>query len=153
MTTVLTAPVVHTVTEVPRRWKTSIVLAVMSVVAFVAFGLLGDERKATVVWSDSSDAIVLPDLPVTSRVLCLVLGVLMLALAAFSLWYTLGRRRVPLWLIIVFGVLAVFAFLVWAGAGGLVPVSSLLVGAVSLSVPLVFGALCTLAWSRLQLDR
>ena len=40
-----------------------------------------------------------------------------------------------------FGSFGVFAFLVWAGAGGLVPVSSLLVGAVSLSVPLVFGAL------------
>ena len=42
---------------------------------------------------------------------------------------------------IAFSVIAVFGFLVWAGAGGLVPVSSLLFGAVSLSVPLVFGAL------------
>ena len=37
--------------------------------------------------------------------------------------------------------LAITAFLVWAGADGLVPLTSLLVGAISLSVPLVFGAL------------
>src|SRR5690606_29864917 len=62
-------------------------------------------------------------------------------LAAWATWEAWSYRRVPLWLTAVFGVLGVFAFLVWAAAGGLVPVSSLLFGAVSLSVPLVFGAL------------
>jgi len=141
VTTVLTAPAVHTVTEVPRRWKTSIVLAVMSIVAFVSFGLLGDDRKATVVWSDASDAIALPDLPVTSRVLCLVLGVVMLALAAFSVWYTMGRRRVPLWLIIVFGALFITSLVMWTGAGSKVPVVFLLAGSIALATPVVFGSL------------
>jgi general nucleoside transport system permease protein len=62
-----------------------------------------------------------------------------LTLVAF--WLAWSYRRQPLWLTIAFSVLGVFAFLVWAGADGLVPVPSLLFGAVSLSVPLVFGAL------------
>ncbi|WP_447350286.1 ABC transporter permease subunit, partial [Salmonella enterica] len=42
---------------------------------------------------------------------------------------------------IVYAILAVFAFLTWSAAGGLVPVTGLLFGAMSLSVPLVFVAL------------
>ena len=61
MTTVAAAPVVSSVIEVPRKWKTSIVLSVMAAVAFIAFGVLGDERTAIVVWSDATDAIVLPN--------------------------------------------------------------------------------------------
>jgi ABC-type uncharacterized transport system permease subunit len=141
VTTVLTAPVVHTVTEIPRKWKTSVVISVMSLIAFVSFGLLGDDRQATIVWSDSSDAIVLPDLPVTSRVICIVLGVLMLVLAAFSYRFTLARRPVPLWLIIVFGALFVSSLVLWTGAGSKVPVVFLLAGSIALATPVVFGSL------------
>ena len=78
MTTAVSTPVVHTITEVPRKWKISIVLSVLSVVAFVVFGLFGDDRTALIVFSETTDAIVIPNLPVTSKVLCLIVGVLLL---------------------------------------------------------------------------
>ena len=141
MTTVAAAPVVSSVIEVPRKWKTSIVLSVMAAVAFIAFGVLGDERTAIVVWSDATDAIVLPNLPVTSKILCLVLGVIMLALAAVSVLFTLKRKPVPLWLIIVFTGLFIVALVMWTGAGSKVPVVFLLTGSIALATPVVFGAL------------
>ncbi|HLS92603.1 MAG TPA: ABC transporter permease, partial [Microbacterium sp.] len=76
----------------------------------------------------------------TAPTVWVVTGLLVL-LTVWSLVDAWAYRRPALWLAIVFGVLAVFAFLVWASADGLVPLTSLLFGAVSLSVPLVFGAL------------
>ena len=134
-------PVVHTATEVPRKWKTSIALGVLSVVAFIFFGILGDERLATIVFSDASDAIALPNLPVTSKVVCLVLSIVLLALAAVSIWFTLGRRAVPIWVVIVFGALFVIALVLWTGAGSKIPVVFLITGSIALATPVVFGAL------------
>lgn len=141
MTTVATAPLESSIIELPRKWKTAIVLAVMSIVAFVAFGLLGDERTAIVVWSDATDAIVLPDMPVTSKTVCLVLGVVMLILAAVSVWFTMRRKAVPLWLIILFTAVFIVSLVVWTGAGSKVPVVFLLTGSIALATPVVFGAL------------
>jgi ABC-type uncharacterized transport system permease subunit len=141
MTTAVSTPVVHTVTEIPRKWKTSVVLSVLAVVAFVAFGLLGDDRTSLIVFSEKTDAIVLPNLPVTSKVLCLVVGVLLLVLAAYSLWLTAGRRKVPLWVVIVFTVLFIVTLVTWTGAGSKVPVVFLISGSIALATPVVFGAL------------
>jgi ABC-type uncharacterized transport system permease subunit len=141
MTTVATAPLESSVIELPRKWKTSIVLAVMAAISFVAFGLLGDERTAIVVWSDATDAIVLPDLPVTSKTLCLVLGIVMLVLAAVSAYLTTQRKAVPPWLVILFTAVFLVALVVWTGAGSKVPVVFLLTGSIALATPVVFGAL------------
>ena len=91
--------------------------------------------------SDQSSALSLPDVALpTVATFWVVLAILVvLTVGAFLRAWT--YRTPSLWLVIAYGVLAVFAFLVWASAGGLVPVTSLLFGAVSLSVPLVFGAL------------
>jgi ABC-type uncharacterized transport system permease subunit len=70
-----------------------------------------------------------------------VCAILLLLLTAYSFWAASTYRRVGLWLPIVAAFLAVFAFLTWSAAGGTVPVTGLLFGAISLSVPLVFGAL------------
>jgi len=67
--------------------------------------------------------------------------VVLVVLAALAAWNAWNYRKTPLWLTTVFAILAVVAFIVWAAAGGTFPVTSLLFGAVSLSVPLVFGAL------------
>ena len=71
----------------------------------------------------------------------IVFGILVLLTAArpSGTRGRIGARGI--WLPIVYGVLAMFAFLVWAAAGGLVPVTGLLFGALSLSIPLIFGAL------------
>ena len=141
MTTAVSTPVVHTITEVPRKWKISIVLSVLSVIAFVVFGVFGDERTSLIVFSESTDAIVIPNLPVTSKALCLVVGVLLLVIAAVSVWFTVGRRKVPIWLVIVFTLLFLIALVVFTGAGSKVPVVFLISGSIALATPVIFGAL------------
>ncbi|WP_240034647.1 ABC transporter permease [Glaciihabitans arcticus] len=132
---------VQSITDVPRHWKTTIVLGLLAVVALVFFGILGDDRESIVVWSGAGDAIVLPDLPVTSKIVCLVLGLALVILAGLSAWYTIGRRKVPLWIIIVFAGLFITALVLWTGAGSKVPVVFLLTGSIALATPVVFGAL------------
>jgi len=141
MTTVTSTPVVHTVTVVPRKWKTAIALSLLALVAFFAFGVFGDDRTALIVFSEQTDAIVLPNVPVTSMTLCLVVGVLLLLLAAYAVWLTVGRRKVPLWVVIVFTILFLVTLVVWTGAGSKIPVVFLISGSIALATPVVFGSL------------
>ena len=141
MTTVTSTPVVHTVTVVPRKWKTAIALSVLAVVAFFAFGVFGDDRTALIVFSEQTDAIVIPDVAVTSMTLCLVVGVLLLLLAAYAVWLTVGRHKVPIWVVIVFTILFIVTLVVWTGAGSKIPVVFLISGSIALATPVVFGAL------------
>ena len=82
------------------------------------------------------DVVALPTLPWTIGLL-----VIMAALTVYALLAAWAYRSPGLWLPIVYGLVAIFAFLVWSAADGLVPVTGLLFGAVSLSIPLIFGAL------------
>jgi len=141
VTTAVSTPVVHTVTEIPRKWKIASVLSVLAVVAFFVFGLFGDDRTSLIVFSEATDAIVIPNVPVTSQVLCLVVGVLLLVIAAIAVWFTVGRRKVPIWLVIVFTVLFLTSLVVFTGAGSRVPVVFLISGSIALATPVVFGAL------------
>jgi len=134
-------PVVHTVTVVPRAWKTAGVLSFLAVIAFVFFGIAGDDRIATVVWSDSNDAIVLPNVPVTSQLICIIAGVLLLALAGLAVWFTVRRKPVPIWIVIVFTAIFIVSLIMWTGAGSKIPVVFLLTGSIALATPVVFGAL------------
>lgn len=124
-----------------RHLKAPIVLAAVTALLALLFGLVPRSGMSTFRLGDRISAFELPDVALptapTSWILLAILVVLVIV--AFVRAWT--YRRASLWLAVVFGVLAVFAFLVWAAAGGLVPVTSLLFGAVSLSVPLVFGAL------------
>ncbi|WP_292831313.1 ABC transporter permease [Microbacterium sp.] len=124
-----------------RHFKVPIVFGV--VVALLGALFLSAPRSGTSTFrlGDPSSAVALPDIGVPTGATSWAALVLLLLLALWATWAAWSYRRTPLWLTIVFSVLGVFAFLVWAAAGGLVPVSSLLFGAVSLSVPLVFGAL------------
>ncbi|MFS0895636.1 ABC transporter permease [Microbacterium sp. 179-I 3D2 NHS] len=124
-----------------RHLKAPITLAVVTALLALLFVLVPRTGTTSFRLGDQSQSFELPvvALPTgpTSWVVLAVLVVLVVA-AFLRAW---SYRRASLWLVAGFGVLAVFGFLVWAGAGGLVPVTSLLFGAVSLSVPLVFGAL------------
>ena len=68
--------------------------------------------------------------------------IILAVLTAWTWWDAVAYRRTGLWVSIVFAVIAMFAFLTWAAqGGGVVPVAGTLAGALSLSVPLVYGAL------------
>lgn len=124
-----------------RHLKAPIVLAGATVLLALLFLFVPRDGTSTFRLSDQSSALALPDVALpTASTFWVVLGILVvLTVGAFLRAWT--YRTPSLWLVIAYSVLAVFAFLVWASAGGLVPVTSLLFGAVSLSVPLVFGAL------------
>jgi len=124
-----------------RRFKVPIVFGIVVVLLGALFALAPRGGISTFRLGDPSSAIALPDVELPTGATSWILLVVLALLAAWAAWEAWSYRSVPLWLTAVFGVLGVFAFLVWAAAGGLVPVSSLLFGAVSLSVPLVFGAL------------
>lgn len=124
-----------------RHLKAPIVLAAATVLLALLVLLVPRSGTSTFRLNDPSSPFALPDVALptgpTSWVVIAILAVLSVV-AFLRAW---SYRKPSIWLVIAFSVLAVFGFLVWAGAGGLVPVSSLLFGAVSLSVPLVFGAL------------
>jgi simple sugar transport system permease protein len=124
-----------------RHLKAPIVLAGATVLLALLFLLVPRDGVSSFRLSDQSSALSLPDvaLPTVSTFWVVLALLVVLTVGAFLRAWT--YRTPSLWLVIAYGVLAVFAFLVWASAGGLVPVTSLLFGAVSLSVPLVFGAL------------
>ena len=132
---------IHLATVRQRHYKTSIVLAAATVLLAALFLFVPRDGVSSFRFADASSALALPVVELPTAATCWILVAVLALLTAWSFWDTWSYRAPARWLVIVFGVLAVFAFLVWAGAGGLVPVSSLLVGAVSLSVPLVFGAL------------
>ncbi len=124
-----------------RHFKVPIVFGIVVVLLGALFVLAPRGGVSTFRLGDPTSAIALPDIDVPTGATSWSVWVLLVLLALWATWTAWTYRRAPLWLTIVFSVLGVFAFLVWAAAGGLVPVSSLLFGAVSLSVPLVFGAL------------
>lgn len=72
-----------------------------------------------------------------------VLVVVMGAAAVVAYLKTRGRAVVKPWMHSIVGLAFVLSFLVWVGAGksSVIPVTSLLAGALALSVPLIFGAM------------
>ncbi|MFK4761316.1 ABC transporter permease [Microbacterium sp. ZW T5_45] len=124
-----------------RHLKAPIVLAAATALLALLVLLVPRSGTSTFRLGDSSQSFELPDvgLPTGATIWVSIAILVVLVVASFLRAWT--YRSPSLWLVLAFGVIAVFAFLVWAGAGGLVPVTSLLFGAVSLSVPLVFGAL------------
>jgi simple sugar transport system permease protein len=85
----------------------------------------------------------IPNVSVPALLTISLLTVLMVAAAVWAYLLVRQRRRPPAWLHVVVGIAFVLAFLTFAGAGktAVIPMVSLLAGALALSVPLVFGAL------------
>ena len=131
-----------TETTVITSWKAPIALAVFVVLAIVLFVInRRPEDTSTFRVSTPSDVIQLPEIVLPTFATSIVIIVLLAALTAYSAWIVTQKRRVPLWIVVVFAILFLVAFLAWAGAGASLPIYGLLIGTVSLSVPLIFGAL------------
>lgn len=132
-----------------RSWKAPIAFTVLGAVALLVFGLTAPSgEQSTFGISTGSDFVQFEPLAVPSQLTGLVLGALCVAIAGYA--YLLVRRAepVPLWLSVLFGVAFVLAFLTWAVAGAQISLTSLLQGALALSVPLIFGALSGLLCER-----
>lgn len=124
-----------------RSWKLVATFGVLTVLMLLLAVPAGRQGTSTFRLSDRASSWQAPDVMLPTWPI--VFGcVVVLALAtAYAVWATLRFRRPGLWLSVVFALVGIFGFLTWSSADGLVPVTGLLFGAISLSVPLVFGAL------------
>jgi len=141
MTAIAEAPVTTVVTPVAKKLPVS--LTVVTVLLGALFLLAPRHGTAVFRLDDGTTWVKIPAQSVPADVVLVVSFIVMAVLAVWA-WIA-AVRRVPAgaWTPIVFAVLAVFAFVTWAAAGanGQVPVVSMLYGAISLAVPLAFGAL------------
>lgn len=124
-----------------RNFKGPIAFAVVSLLAVLMALPFAREGVSTFRLSDRTSSFEVPDVVVPTGPTVLVCAMLLLVLAAGSFWLANTYRPIPLWATIAFAFIGIFGFLTWSAAGGLVPVTGLLFGALSLSVPLIFGAL------------
>ncbi|MDH6181761.1 ABC-type uncharacterized transport system permease subunit [Microbacteriaceae bacterium SG_E_30_P1] len=126
-----------------RNWKPAIGLGIFAILGIVLFVIFARAGETGFRFSTDADAIQLPVLTVDAPLAGGIVAVLLVLMAAASAYLAWRARKTPVWLIAIFAVLFMFGFLTWAAAGAslAVQVASLLVGAVALSVPLIFGAL------------
>ncbi len=140
MSTVVT-PGLFSQVDAKVSTKTPYLMAAFAVFVLGAFGIAGKSEIVAIQWSKEDDVIHLPDFLVPSNVVGIVLGVILVGIAAVS--FVMARRKLvtPLWLTLVFGLLAVVALLAWLAAGNSLPFAFILGNAVVLAVPLALGAM------------
>ena len=124
-----------------RKWKTPGILAFFSLAALLMFVIFERDGITSFRLATDSDFFQLPVVQLPSLATGVVVTVLLFALTAAAAWFTYSYRKTGLWVIAVFGVLFLLGFLTWTAAGETIPVPGLLLGALALSVPLIFGAL------------
>ena len=111
-----------------RALATSGVLAVVAVVLYILGVPAGVETTFQLARGD--ELFLIPNFSVPSKATGVVISLALIALAAYAAWRTSRREKVGWWLPVTFGVLFVFGFLVYAGAGntGVIPITTLLAG-------------------------
>lgn len=139
------------VTMRPPSYKAPIGYGIVAVLSLLLFGILAPGgQDTTFTFATDSDFFQIPTLSVPSKITAIVLSLLALGLAGYSLLCVRGRRKTGLWVPICFAALILVAFLTWAVAGKDLPltVTGLLQGALFLSIPLVFGSMSGLVCER-----
>ncbi|MGB2718971.1 ABC transporter permease [Rhodococcus sp. SBT000017] len=124
-----------------RSWKVPSILGVVTLLALVLFVVKKGSGTSTFALASEDDFFALPAVGVPSFGTGLVVVVLLAVITAYATFLAAQHRSTPLWLLAVFAVLFVFGFLAWAADGETIPVPGLLIGAVALSTPLIFGAM------------
>lgn len=115
------------------------------VTALFAVLLLAQPREgdATFRFATPGDLFAIPDATVDGMTTAWIAVALMAVATAASFGLVAARRRVPIWVSLLFALVFLIGFLAWAAAGsqGDIPAVRLIGGSVLLSVPIVFGAL------------
>lgn len=125
----------------PGLWKPPIVLGVFTVLLALLVVVKPRHHDSTFRWSNDGDWFRIPDITLPADAVVWTAVVLCAACAVGAVVLAYVGRKAPIWLSAVFAVVGVTGFLAWAVAGHTLPVVGLLGGALSLAVPLVFGAL------------
>ena len=122
-------------------FKSTITMAGIGALVLVFFGILGREGETVFEISRRVDVIQLPAIPVGSSALGWVAGILLLAIAGYSLSFALKNRKTPLWVSVIYGAIGVVALLGWLAAGNSVPLTFIIGTALVLAVPIMLGAM------------
>ncbi|MCU1586395.1 MAG: transporter permease [Microbacteriaceae bacterium] len=128
-------------TTVVKSWKSPIALGIFAVLSIVLFGFYGRAGTSRFGISTTTDFFQIPAVAVPTRATGIVIPIVLAVIALYAAWLVYRGHKVRVWLIALFAILVLIVFLTWASAGQTIPVPGLLVGAVGLSVPLIFGAL------------
>jgi Uncharacterized ABC-type transport system, permease component len=140
-TTTAPAPAGHVTALPPRAWRIPVLLAALSVVTIVAFGLFGEDRTVEFGWTSGAAAIDIAPTAASPRLLGWVLGAIAVVVSVIAFRFAAQRKAVPIWISLIVGIAFLVSLVAWVGAGGRVPVVFLLTGAIGLSTAIVFGAL------------
>ncbi|MBP3037269.1 ABC transporter permease [Arthrobacter sp. zg-ZUI100] len=127
-----------------RSWKIPVILWALAILGFILFGLGSPSAEVTFRLTEESAAIQLPNIVVSAPVLGWISSVVLLASAAYSTILVSRFQHVPVWLIAMFAVFFVAAFLTWSVGSARSPsvaIYGLLAGSFTLAFPLIFGAL------------
>lgn len=137
--------------KAPIDWKFPVVYGVVALAILIGCGFAGGAGGKTTHFrfTTGNEFFHIPDANVPAMATAIVVGFILLAAAAFSAFAAVRRMKLGWWFPLAFGVLAMFGFLAWAGADtGAISLTPLLAGALALSVPLIFGAMCGLVGER-----
>ncbi len=134
------APIVRERAAV-RNWKPPIGLGIFAIFGLLIFVVGARTGTTTFRLSTDSDLIQLPPILADVTILTTTVLVLLFAIAVVSAVLSFRAKKTPLWMLALYALLFVIAFLTWAATNAVIPVPGLLVGTVGLSVPLIFGAL------------
>ena len=134
---------VHLAVVQVRKLKVPVTLLVIAVLLAILFLTAPAHGDTLYRLAESGDVIKLGSIDLPAQPALWTSWAIAALLALWSLWGAWSYRPTPLWLTIVYALLAMFAFLTWSGAdsSAAVPVVGLLGGSLSLAVPLIFGAL------------
>ena len=129
--------------EAKPSFKTPVTLAVAALIVFVFFGLLGKAGDVVFVWSDKRELIQLPQWSVASAGLGIVIGIILLLIAGLSIFLASKEKKTPIWMIILFGLLAMFSLLGWLATGAAqgVQMVFILSNTLVLAIPLILGGM------------
>jgi simple sugar transport system permease protein len=127
-----------------RSYRTPIIYGLAATLSLLVFATrTPGGTHTTFQISTGSGLFTIPNWSVPAPLAAWVLTAVLVAATAYAFWLTSRRRPVPVWSHALVGLAFVLGFLVWVGAGrpSVIPVTSLLAGALALSVPLIFGAM------------
>lgn len=132
---------IHLQKAVVRSWKTPIIFVVFTAVAALLFIVLGRSGVTHFNLSTSSDVIQLPIVTFPTKATGIGVTVVLAVFTLFAAWLAWSARKISLWLIVGFVIVFFGGFLTWAAANNTLAVPGLLLSAIGISVPLIFGAL------------
>ncbi|PPG35548.1 ABC transporter permease [Pseudoclavibacter sp. RFBG4] len=132
-----------------RSWKAPIAYAFFSALVLIVFGLLAPAGASSTI-DLNSDGVPIKFAPLVLPTMMtnLIIGVILAGITVVAFLRTAAGEKLPMWVMVVFGILWAWALIVFIGANANVPLTWLLTGTLAISTPLIFGSMAGLVSER-----